>query len=301
MRMDRIANPSYGNRFIEAVEQKLRENNVTDRSIRGSNLEFNSKSGAVGVPKRIQPAHPNFDFERMFYSPFKSPNWMMNMLWMFGCAMLSSVVVGSLVGFGYIAEVAESRSGGKSEDWPDFTIDRLSDYIKRGLWPFLWYIIWSVPVALLVGGPTVITIWLSNVLWGSQQEVSATLVGVIGGSIAIAALIFCMIFMAASLMSSALGNDFMKGADMPWILSYLKKMGATTLFVGFVFTLISTLLSLIGLLACCVGVLAVAPFTYLMYADVLAQLHDIFVSRGGTPAFGSLHPDEDVVQAQVLG
>ena len=226
---------------------------------------------------------------------------MMNMLWVFIGAIFSSMVVGSLVIFGYIAEVAEARSGGKSEDWPDFTIDRLSDYIMRGLWPFLWYLIWSVPMALLVGGPTVITLGLSNVLWENQQEVSATMVGVIGGSIAIAAFIFCMIFMAASLMSSALGNDFMKGADMPWILSYVKKMGATTLFVGFVFTLISTLLSLVGLLACCVGVLAVAPFTYLMYADILAQLHDIFVSRGGTPAFSSLHPDEDIVQAQVLG
>ena len=59
-RPERIANPSYCMLFIEAVEQKSRENNVTDRSIRGSNLEFNSKSGAVGVPKRIQPANPKF-------------------------------------------------------------------------------------------------------------------------------------------------------------------------------------------------------------------------------------------------
>jgi hypothetical protein len=237
----------------------------------------------------------------MFNSPFKSPNWMMNMLWVFVGAIFSSVFVGTLVIFGYIAEVAEARCGGKSEDWPDFTIDRLSDYIMRGLWPFLWYIIWSVPMALLVGGPTMITMGLSNVLWENQQEVSATIVGVIGGSIAIAAFIFCMIFMAASLMSSALGNDFMKGADMPWILSYVTKMGATTFFVGFVFALVSTLLSFVGLLACCVGVLAVAPFTYLMYADTLAQLHDIFVTRGGTPAFSSLIPDEDVIEAQVLG
>ena len=252
-------------------------------------------------PKGYNQPIQNFDFQRMFYSPFKSPNWMMNMLWMFVGAIFSSFVVGSLVIFGYIAEVAESRCGGKSEDWPDFTIDRLSDYIMRGLWPFLWYIIWSVPMALLVGGPTMITMGLSNVLWNNEQTASATIVGVIGGAIAIAALIFCMIFMAASLMSSALGNDFMKGADMPWILSYVKKMGVTTLFVGFVFALISTLLSLVGLLACCVGVLAVVPFTYLMYADVVAQLHDIFVSRGGPPAFSSLHPDEDIVQAQVLG
>jgi len=261
------------------------------------------------IRRQGQSAYPNgynqpiqsFDFQRMLYAPFKSPNWMLNMLWMFGCAVLSSVVVGSLVGFGYIAEVAESRSGGKSEDWPDFNIDRLNDYIMRGLWPFLWNLIWAVPMALLVGGPTVITIWISNVLWGNQQEVSATIVGVTGGAIALAACIFCMIFMAASLMSSALGNDFMKGADIPWILSYVKKMGATTLFVGFVLTLISSLLNFLGLLACCVGILAVVPFTYLMYADVLAQLHDIFVSRGGTPAFGSLHADEEIVEAQVLG
>lgn len=259
------------------------------------------RQGQSAYPNGYNQPIQSFDFQRMLYAPFKSPNWMMNMLWMFGCAMLSSVVVGSLVGFGYIAEVAESRSGGKSEDWPDFNIDRLSDYIMRGLWPFLWYLIWAVPMALLVGGPTLLTIGLSNVLWGNQQEVSAVIVAVIGGTIAIAASLFCMIFMGASLMSSALGNDFMKGADIPWILSYVKKMGATTLFVVFIVALIFSLLNFLGLLACCVGILAVVPFTYLVYADVLAQLHDIFVSRGGTPAFGSLHADEDIVEAQVLG
>jgi len=95
---------------------------------------------------------------------------MMNMLWVFIGAIFSSMVVGSLVIFGYIAEVAEARSGGKSEDWPDFTIDRLSDYIMRGLWPFLWYLIWSVPMALLVGGPTVITMGLSNVLGKTNKK-----------------------------------------------------------------------------------------------------------------------------------
>ena len=39
----------------------------------------------------------SFDYGRVFTAPFKSPNWVMNVLWSVGCVVLSSVVVGTLV------------------------------------------------------------------------------------------------------------------------------------------------------------------------------------------------------------
>ena len=78
----------------------------------------------------------SFDLNRMLVAPFKSPNWLTNLLWMFVCELLSIVVIGTLIKFGYMAEVAEARSGGRSENWPDFTWERFTEYVMRGLWPF---------------------------------------------------------------------------------------------------------------------------------------------------------------------
>ena len=106
--------------------------------------------------------------------------------------------------------------------------------------------------------------------------------------------------MMASMLHSGLGNDFGKGADLNWIGSFVSKMGLTTVLVGIVYSLVGTVLSWAGILFFCVGILAVGPLMNLMAGDVGAQLHDIFVSRGGVSAFDTSHLDTDVIEAQVI-
>ena len=45
---------------------------------------------------------------------------------------------------------------------------------------------------------------------------------------------------------------------------------------------------------------SVYPDGYLMVADIYSQLHDIFVSRGGVPAFETPQMDADIIEAQVI-
>jgi Protein of unknown function (DUF4013) len=264
-----------------------------------SSNPYQSVDVPIYPPGFNQPIQ-KFDFLRMLTAPFVSPNWIMNMVWMFGCWLLSSIFIGSIVATGYAAEVAEGRSGGRRDNWPDFDINRLSEYLLRGLWPFLWNFIWTVPIVFLVGLPTLLTVGIANVLVENQQEVSAIIVGCTGGAIALVAALFCALAMTASMLHSALGNDFMKGADIAWIMSYISKMGLTTIFVGIVVSLTSMVMGMLGMLAFCVGILAVYPFLLLMIGDVAAQLHDIFVSRGGASAFPDYNRAEDIVDAQVL-
>ena len=242
----------------------------------------------------------SFDFMRMLRAPFQSPNWVMNLVWMFVCQIAGIIVVGSLVLLGYQAEVAEARSGGRSENWPDFNPDRFTDYLMRGLWPFLWSLIWTIPLMILIGIPVIATFVLSNVLMQGGNDVSGVIVIVTGAIVSIGSYCFAMLVMVASIMHSALGNDFQKGADIGWIRSYVSKMGATTIWTGIVYILVGNIMGWLGMLCFCVGVLAVGPILNLMAADLLSQWHDIFVSRGGVPAFAVDQADIDIIEAQVI-
>ena len=242
----------------------------------------------------------SFDFMRMLRAPFQSPNWVMNLVWMFVCQIAGIIVVGSLVLFGYQAEVAEARSGGRRENWPDFNPDRFTEYLMRGLWPFLWSLIWTIPLMFLIGVPVIATFVLSNVLIQGGNDVSGLIVIVTGGLVSIAAYCFAMLAMVASMMHSMLGNDFAKGADFVWIRSYVSKMGVTTIWTGIVYILVGNIMGWLGILCFCVGVLAVGPILNLMAADLVSQLHDIFVSRGGVSAFDADQTETDIIEAQVI-
>lgn len=242
----------------------------------------------------------SFDYGRVFTAPFKSPNWGMNILWSIGCVILSSVIVGTLVLFGYMAEVATARTGGRKDNWPDFDINRLSDYLLRGLWPFLWNLIWTFVLMIVGGIPMMITIGLASALGNNDQTIPAVLVGIVGGLITVAIYFVCIVMMMASMLHSALGNDFMKGADTRWIGLFVSKMAGVCILAGLVIGLASIPLSLLGLLFCFVGIFVVQAYLYLVFADATAQIHDIFVSRGGPPAFEPISGNDGIIDAQIV-
>jgi len=261
-----------------------------------------------GMPSGGQNAYPDgyyqpvqsLDIGRLITSPFKSPNWAMNLVWMLVCEIGAILIIGRIVGYGYLAEVAESRSGGKSENWPDFVPERFTEYLMRGLWPFLWNIIWSIPMIIIVGVPIAITIVLMDFLTQNGNQISGTIVALVGFSATFGLLVCVMLAMLASMMLSALSNDFMKGADLKWIWSFVAKVGGTSVIGFLLYCLIGVGSSIVGTLLFCVGLFMVAPYMYMVGADLMAQLHDIFVSRGGTPAFLVPELDADIVEAKVV-
>ncbi len=259
-----------------------------------------NNGGIQAYPEGFYQPVKSFDLTRMLSAPFKSPNWLMNLLWMFVCQLASVIVVGSLVTFGYQAEVAESRSGGRSENWSDFNPDRFTEYLMRGLWPFLWSIIWTLPLIIFIGAPVIITVALSEFLLRSNNDVLGIIIIITGGLVSLVVYCFSMLAMLASILHAGLGNDFQKGADIKWIGAYISKMGLTTVAVGIVFVLVSMVVNIVGFLLFCVGFLAATPLMNLMAADVVSQLHDIFVSRGGVSAFDVPEMDADIIEAQVI-
>ncbi len=259
------------------------------------------QGGVQAYPDGFYQPIESFDLNRMLAAPFKSPNWLTNLLWMFVCDLLATVFIGNIIKFGYLAEVAEARSGGRSEHWPDFTWDRFSDYLMRGLWPFLWNLIWVVPMIIVMGIPLGSTIGLSSFLMNNNNEVPGGIVLVTGIVVTIGVYCCVLLGMSASMMHAALGNDFMKGADIGWIRSYVSKMWRTTIWAGFVFMLVGIAINIAGMLFFCIGILVASPILSMMAADLVSQLHDIFVSRGGVSAYAARQDvDPNIIEAQVI-
>jgi hypothetical protein len=240
-------------------------------------------------PGYFQPVQ-EFDLFRAIQAPFKSPNWVMNGLCVLVCTFLSMFVVGSIVLFGYLAEVVDSRSGGKSENWADFSVDRIGEYLLRGLWGFLWHLIWSIPIFLISLVPILIVLGLVEASSNGPQP-SATLLGAgIGFSLFALMGIFVLSLIALiSMVVATLGNDFLKGANLSLLFGILGKMWPTILYAGILTILTSMALNVIGTIMCGIGLLFTIPWLHMICADILAQLHDIYVSRGGESLIANHH------------
>ncbi len=78
---------------------------------------------------------PGLDMGRAMTWMFKSPNWIVNLFWMFLCGLLGTVIIGSLVAFGYQFEIIQRRSYGRTDEVPDFDSGRFADYLIRGRGP----------------------------------------------------------------------------------------------------------------------------------------------------------------------
>lgn len=244
----------------------------------------------------------SFDPIRLLKSPFASPNWLMNLVWMFVCEMLAMVVIGNLLSMGYAMVVAESRLGGRDRNWPDFDMNKFSDYLLRGLWPFLWNMIFSFVIMFVVMVPAFLTILLAGALAdGDDPSVSSVIVAIVGGLGTFVLGITCSVAVLGTMLHSGLANDFMKGADIAWLGSFVSKMFWQVILAVISVMVIAIGITFVGALLLCVGLIVVGPLMRLLACDLFAQLHDIFVSRGGVPAVSvPVGGDSYPVQASVI-
>src|SRR4051794_34256672 len=79
------------------------------------------------------------EYSRAISYIFDNPNWLMNGLWSFLCQLVAQVipVVPQMVLTGYQFEVFDELLASRGARYPDFNINRLQDYLLRGVWPIL--------------------------------------------------------------------------------------------------------------------------------------------------------------------
>lgn len=217
------------------------------------------------------------DYTRMVTYVFENPNWFMNCLLSGLCTFIP--VVGGIVVQGYNFEVAIGliQSGGGR--YPDFNFNRFGDYLMRGLWPFLSGLVITLVLMLVMGVLFGIVAALGSVAGKDAGDAIAGL----GMMLLMAISPFLMLFLQPMMFRSALTLDFAQAFQFNWVKDFVQKMWLE-MIIGFLLWYVAAMvLSTLGVIACCVGVLITGPIAILAQSHLMFQLYSVYLSRGGMP------------------
>ena len=214
---------------------------------------------------------------------FTSPNWMMNVLWGSLAMLTSSLIVPQIIYSGYLWEVVEELHRKKSKTAPDFDLQRMGDYLMRGLWPLL--------VGLIV--TMVLSIVLLPLTLGATIFAAVTGAGEDNAAPGIGLLILWLLLIGFSLVAqlalqplmlrAALSQDLAAAFDFRWVRQFIALTWKEMLIAGVVLTVAGTLAFFIGLGILCVGVYPAIVIMLFATTHAHWQLYELFLQRGGTP------------------
>lgn len=238
---------------------------------------------AVKLPPEEDAPKPQY-FAAFNYV-FEHPDWVMSLLMGSVCMLIP--ILNSLLILGYRYEIVEMRVRFPDQLYPKFDFNRFSQYLTRGLWPFLIDFI----VQFIINIPLQILVWICIGLVAAAGESESGILVVVAG-IGIPFLILLVILFMVALhvllipitLRAGLCQDFGMTFNFPWIKDFLRKVGLQALLFNLFLMAVGLILMLAGYLACCFGVIPVAFF---LMGPVLAhyhwQLYHMYLAKGGEP------------------
>jgi hypothetical protein len=229
---------------------------------------------------------PQLEYMRAYQFVFDNPNWMMNVLLVAVCQLIP--VIGGLLVLGYQFEVAEALQRRAGATYPDFDFNKFTQYLMRGLWPFLVVLVMSLVIAipltmLMFGG--FFAMAAMGVQAGPDAAPAVMVVGVpllMLGTMALAVLIH--VFTLPMILRAGLMQDFAAAFDIRFAKDFASRVWKETIIAMLFLMVTSIPLALIGILACFVGVYAAQVLIVMAQAHLMFfQLYDLYLARGGEP------------------
>jgi hypothetical protein len=228
-------------------------------------------------PAALQKLPPGggMDYMRMVSYVWENPNWLMSVVFIALCNLIP--IVGPIVVLGYVFEVVLALLANQGRAYPDFNFNRFVEYLTRGLWPFLVAL-----AASLVFVPFFCLFGIAGAAAEDAQAI-ATVLGIVVQLLMLIVVPVLMVGMQPLMLRAGLAQDFVKAFDFEWIKDFLRRVWLEVV-LGMLFLMAANMvLSCVGLLACCVGVLVVGPIISLAHANFLFQVYSLYLARGGTP------------------
>lgn len=218
-----------------------------------------------------------------YFKPFtyfvnKKPGGWNNLLMATVCVLIP--IVGAIVLLGYRAEVAEDlHKDPDQQNYPDFTFDRFTDYLQRGLWPFLVQLI----VSLAFAGLMMIPFGIAVAVAISANEPALMLLGYL---FVPPLIVVMMMILAPMELHAQLTNRFAFGQEFRFMVRFLGKVWGQALLATLAFWFFGMLLMLCGYLALCVGAYFAGAILTMAQQHYTAQLYRLYLEEGGEPIGG---------------
>jgi len=229
---------------------------------------------------------PKLEYTRTINYIFENPNWLMNAVWSFLCQFVAQFIpiLPQMVLTGYQFEVLDDLLASRGSRYPDFNINRLGDYLGRGVWPILAVLIvalaWIPVFAVLVGIAFAAIFGLAAVA-GENAAPMFVVMGILVATLLVVLLLVPLFLVATPIVLRAgITQDLGAAFDFGWIIDFLKKMWLDVVLAS-LFAIGASLA--VTVLTCGIGALivqALAPFvsTHFWY-----QFYVLYLERGGIP------------------
>jgi len=234
---------------------------------------------AAGGPAQLE-------YLRTFQYIFENPNWIMNLVWSFLCQLAGQVIpiVPAMVFTGYQFEMLEDMQANRGTRYPDFDINRLMEYLTRGIWPVLVILINALAIGAVVGMLALATLICAGILGSAGGEDLAGLlvpIGVlVGGVLGIAVIAAASIYMTPMVLKAGLAQDLGAAFDFAWVNDFVRKMWVETLLSSLF--MIGSILALV-MVTCGLAAIIIGPMMPFVSTHFYYQLYSLYLTRGGTP------------------
>lgn len=196
-------------------------------------------------------------------------------------------MVGPLVFLGYIFEIIEFNSKQPSVPNPQFTFQRFSEYVVRGVWPFviqtIVQFILFVPIFALYLGFAIPLVFVMKSL-GPPTGPIVFLMGIGVFVLIVMCLAMCLgVLMLPIVLRAGLSQDFVQAFKFRWIFDFIRRVGFDVVLVMLFMICTTVPLVYLGEAMCIVGIFPAITITQLAGANLSWQLYNLYLARGGEP------------------
>jgi hypothetical protein len=207
--------------------------------------------------------------------------WLTNVL--LGAVCLLIPIIGQIVFVGYMFDVIEAlHNDPEHKNYPDFDFNRFTEYLGRGIWPwlteFLFGLIISIPLTI-VG----VVIMIAGVAL-AKGEPWGILVGYAFMFLVVIPLsIFLSIAVWGPELHAGMSRQFQFGPMIEFGKAFFSKMKKEMLITALVLVGAFLVAMILVVITCYVAAFFVGPVFMYAKHHWLFQMYELYLQRGGTP------------------
>jgi uncharacterized protein DUF4013 len=237
------------------------------------------------LPPKPSMAAPPMRYLESFQYIFAHPEWVLSVILASVCGLIP--VIGGILVLGYQFEIVELLHRSPGNLYPKFDFNRFSQYLMRGVWPFLVVVI----VVLVVQLPLMCGFYMLffGVVAGASNAGDAGPVVAILGMLCVMLVFFALmaamsIFLTPVALRAGLAQDLGQALKFDWVMNFVSKMWVETLLTSLFLSAVSIfILAPLILLTCGLGGFFANTLLAMAGAHLNWQLYTIYLARGGEP------------------
>jgi hypothetical protein len=227
------------------------------------------------------------NFMRGFQYIQDRKDWLKNLL--VGAVCMLIPALGQIIYTGYLFEVIDAlHADPEHKGYPDFDFNRFSEYLARGVWPWLV----EVLLALVTVIPMVaIFIGLMILMVAVFQHPLAVL-----GAVGIFVLILVPLALIlnpltwGALLQTGITGEFQPGAIWNFNRDFVRRLRNECFKAGLVFALCNLVLVIASIITFGLAAYVLSPVLAMAQHHWMFQMYELYLQRGGSPIGPGVRP-----------